>query len=57
MGLTCIRGNTMLTDDDKKAIADAAFALECIAHLQNMERMMLPIADRLRGLLAKLGEN
>lgn len=42
--------NVNLTEADIKAIGEAAFALECVAHLQGKERLLLPHADYLRAL-------
>ena len=40
--------------DDLQTLKNAAFAFECVAHLQGQEKVMLPIADKLRALIERL---
>ena len=45
-----------LQKDDVQALKDAAFALETVAHLQGHEQLLLPVAQQLRDMLARIKE-
>ena len=44
----------VITLAEIEQLKDAAFALETIAHLQGLERILLPTAKALRDIVAKI---